>query len=175
MGPCFRRDDAFLGRYACMEKRWVSLRSTYPTKTVPQVAPDAAGIAACMRLAHANADVTPDQIDYICAHGTGTPANDATEVAAIREVFGPTPPPVSSIKSMLGHTMGASSGFGVIACVLAINGGYLPPTINWSHTDDALGTLDVIPNHARPGVVRFVQNDGFAFAGNNAIVVLAAA
>lgn len=139
------------------------------------VAPDAAGIAACMRLAHANADVTPDQIDYICAHGTGTPANDATEVAAIREVFGSTPPPVSSIKSMLGHTMGASSGFGVIACVLAINGGYLPPTINWSHTDDALGPLDVVPNRARPGVIRFAQNDGFAFAGNNAIVVLAAA
>ncbi|MER6876053.1 beta-ketoacyl-[acyl-carrier-protein] synthase family protein, partial [Amycolatopsis sp. NPDC000673] len=79
------------------------------------VAPDAASIARCMRLAHANSGVRPDDVDYVCAHGTGTPANDATEAAALYETFGGAVPPVSSIKSMLGHAMGAASGFGAIA------------------------------------------------------------
>lgn len=138
------------------------------------VSPDAASIAACMRLAHRNAGVSPADIDYISAHGTGTPANDAVEGQAILEVFGPAPPPVSSTKSMLGHTMGAASGFGAIASTLAIDRGVLPPTINWAHPDPALPGLDPVPNTARPARVGIVQNDGFAFGGNNAIVIIGA-
>lgn len=138
------------------------------------VAPNATSIAACMRLAHRNAGVEPDQIDYICAHGTGTAANDATEAQAIVDVFGAGAPPVSSIKSMLGHTMGAASGFGVIASALAVREGFLPPTINWRTPDPAFAGIDTIPNQARRATVRVVQNNGFAFGGNNAITVLGA-
>ena len=139
------------------------------------VAPQAASIVECMRRAHRNAGVKPEEVDYICAHGTGTPANDLMEGRAILEVFGPQPPPVSSIKSMIGHTMGAASGFGAIAGVLAIVRGFLPPTLNWSHPDPELPGIDPVPNVARPAEVRVVQNDGFAFGGNNAIVMLGAA
>jgi 3-oxoacyl-[acyl-carrier-protein] synthase II len=138
------------------------------------VAPNAASIANCMRRAHANAGVKPGDVDYISAHGTGTPANDSVEVQAIFEVFGRDAPPVSSTKSMLGHTMGAASGFGAVASTLAITDGFLPPTINWSTPDPALGGIDPVPNEARPARVRVVQNNGFAFGGNNAITIFGA-
>jgi 3-oxoacyl-[acyl-carrier-protein] synthase II len=138
------------------------------------VAPDAASIAECMRLAHRNAGVTPADVDYICAHGTGTPANDLVESKAILDVFGAAPPPVSSIKSMIGHTMGAACGFGAIASVMAIHRGMLPPTMNWENPDPEMVGIDPVPNAARPATVRVVQNDGFAFGGNNAIVMLGA-
>ncbi|WP_329008681.1 beta-ketoacyl-[acyl-carrier-protein] synthase family protein [Micromonospora rifamycinica] len=139
------------------------------------VAPDRDSIAACIRTAHRNAGITPDQVDYICAHGTGTPANDLVEAQAVLDVFGPQPPPISSIKSMIGHTMGAASGFGAIASALAIEQGFLPPTVNWTHPDPQLTGIDPVPNEARSATVRMVQNNGFAFGGNNAIVVLGAA
>ncbi|KWV31468.1 beta-ketoacyl-[acyl-carrier-protein] synthase family protein [Micromonospora rifamycinica] len=139
------------------------------------VAPDRDSIAACIRTAHRNAGITPDQVDYICAHGTGTPANDLVEAQAVLDVFGPQPPPISSIKSMIGHTMGAASGFGAIASALAIEQDFLPPTVNWTHPDPQLTGIDPVPNEARSATVRMVQNNGFAFGGNNAIVVLGAA
>lgn len=138
------------------------------------VAPDAASIAECMRAAHRNSSVKPEDVDYVCAHGTGTPANDAVEARAIFEVFGPHPPPVSSIKSMLGHTMGAASGFGAIAASLALDRGFLPPTINWRNPDPAFADLDTVPNTARAAAPAIVQNNGFAFGGNNAITMFGA-
>ena len=138
------------------------------------VAPDLGSVAECMRIAHRNADVKPSDVDYICAHGTGTPANDATEAQAIFEVFGDAVPPVSSIKSMMGHTMGAASGFGAIASVVAIDRGFLPPTINWANADPVFATLDPVPNQAREATVSVAQNNGFAFGGNNAITVFGA-
>jgi 3-oxoacyl-[acyl-carrier-protein] synthase II len=139
------------------------------------VSPSAASIAACMRAALADAGVEPAQVDYVCAHGTGTTTNDLVESRALREVFGERPPPVSSLKSMLGHTMGAASAFGVIACALAISEGFLPPTMGWRTPDPELGGIDPVPGAARPAAVRVAQNDGFAFGGNNSITVLAAA
>ncbi|MFF0433531.1 beta-ketoacyl-[acyl-carrier-protein] synthase family protein [Streptomyces sp. NPDC004327] len=137
------------------------------------VHPDSGSIAECIRRAHRNAGITPDQVDYISAHGTGTPTNDITEVTAIREAFGTSLPPVSSVKSMLGHTMGAASGFGALICCKAIEQGFLPPTANLRETDPALGPgLDPVPNRARPAEVRIAQNHGFAFGGNNAITIL---
>jgi 3-oxoacyl-[acyl-carrier-protein] synthase II len=138
------------------------------------VAPHAPTIAECMRVAHRNASVKPGDVDYICAHGTGTPANDATETKAVFEVFGSRLPPMSSIKSMIGHTMGAASGFGAIASTLAIAEGFLPPTVNFGTLDPELAGLDPVPNHARPATVRVAQNNGFAFGGNNAITILGA-
>ncbi|WP_019548304.1 beta-ketoacyl-[acyl-carrier-protein] synthase family protein [Streptomyces sulphureus] len=137
------------------------------------VHPETSSIAACMRAAHRNAQVTPEQIDYICAHGTGTPTNDATEVAAVRQVFGSQPPPISSIKSMIGHTMGAASGFGALACCKALYEGFLPPTANLAQVDPALGPgVDPVPGRAREAKPRVVENHGFAFGGNNAITIL---
>jgi 3-oxoacyl-[acyl-carrier-protein] synthase II len=135
--------------------------------------PDRDGIAECIRRAHRDAGVTPDEVDYVCAHGTGTAANDSTEVAALRQVFGDRIPPISSIKSMLGHTMGAASGFGALSCCMALYEGFLPPTSTVRSVDPALGPgLDCVPGQARPAQPDVVENHGFAFGGNNAIVML---
>jgi 3-oxoacyl-[acyl-carrier-protein] synthase II len=136
------------------------------------VAPDADSIARCIQTAHKRSGITPDDVDYICAHGTGTRTNDLVESNAVRSVFGDRPPPMSSIKSMLGHTMGAAAGFGVAACALSIVDGFLPPTINYRDEDPELAGIDPVPNVSRPADVRVAQNNGFAFGGNNAIVVL---
>jgi 3-oxoacyl-[acyl-carrier-protein] synthase II len=138
------------------------------------VAPDTDRIAACMRTAHRNAGVKPADVDYVCAHGTGTVNNDLAEALAVRAVFGDRPPPMSSVKSMLGHTMGAASGFGAVATVLAIARGFLPPTVNWREPDPAFDWLDTVPNQARDASVRIAQNNGYAFGGNNCITLFGA-
>lgn len=136
------------------------------------VHPDADGIAACIRMAHRTAAVRPADVDYICAHGTGTPINDATEMSAIQAVFGEHVPPVSSIKSMIGHTMGAASGFGAAACCMAVHEGFLPPTATLETPDESLGAgIDYVPGQGRPADVRIAQNHGFAFGGNNVIAM----
>ena len=136
------------------------------------VAPDRDSIAACMRRAHANSGVTPAEVDFVSAHGTGTKANDQTEASAIRDVFGEAMPPTVSIKSMIGHTMGAASALSAIACAVALDRQFIPPTINHRSTCPECG-VDCVPNEARPARLRVVQNNGFAFGGNNAIVLLA--
>lgn len=133
-------------------------------------APEPQSIANCMRLAHANAGISPADVDYICAHGTGTRLNDAVEAVAIREVFVDRRPPTSSIKSMLGHTMGAASALASVACALAIHYEFIPPTINFL-TPDPECDLDCVPNKARMACLNIVQNDSFAFGGNNAITI----
>lgn len=136
------------------------------------VHPDPVRIAECIALAHADAGVTPEQIDYICAHGTGTPTNDATEVQAIRQIFRDRLPPISSIKSMIGHTMGAASGFGALICLKALEQQFLPPTATVESVDPRLGPgLDCVPGRARLATLNVVQNHGFAFGGNNAITL----
>ncbi|AHH99254.1 beta-ketoacyl-[acyl-carrier-protein] synthase family protein [Kutzneria viridogrisea] len=135
------------------------------------VAPDQDSLARCMRLAHENAGVKPTDIDFISAHGTGTKANDMTEVAAIRQAFTDAPPPTVSIKGMLGHAMGAASALGAAACALAITEGFIPPTINHRETDPEC-QVDCVPNQARPAEVRVVQNNALAFGGNNAVLIL---
>jgi 3-oxoacyl-[acyl-carrier-protein] synthase II len=138
------------------------------------VAPDAERIAECMRMAHDRSGVSPADVDYICAHGTGTASNDRAEAEAVRAVFGVQAPPMSSIKSMIGHAMGAASGFGATAAVLAIAEGFLPPTIGWSHPDPQFDWLDPVPNQSRAASVRVAQNNGFAFGGNNCITMFGA-
>ncbi len=138
------------------------------------VALDPDSIAEVMRIALRNASVKPSDVDYICAHGTGTPKNDAAEARAIFDVYGDAAPPVSSVKSMIGHTLGAAAGFGAIASVLAIDKGFLPPTINWTERDPEFAALDPVPNQARDARVRIAQNNGFAFGGNNAITLFGA-
>ncbi|MEU3712662.1 beta-ketoacyl-[acyl-carrier-protein] synthase family protein [Streptomyces catenulae] len=134
------------------------------------VAPDQDSLARCMRIAHRNAGVKPQDIDFISAHGTGTRANDVTEAGAIRQVFD-APPPTVSIKSMIGHSMGAASALASAACALALTEGFIPPTVNHHETDPECG-LDCVPNVARSTELNVVQNNALAFAGNNAVLIL---
>jgi len=131
------------------------------------------GIADCMKKAIKEAGISVKDIDYISAHGTGTIKNDRTECAAIKEVLGPRfrDIPVSSIKSMLGHTMGAASALEAIACVLAIKNDVIPPTINYD-TPDPECDIDCVPRKARQHINNTVLNNSYAFGGNNASLVL---
>ena len=131
------------------------------------------GIAECMRKALQEAGITIEDVDYISAHGTGTLANDRAESAAIREVFGPLYRriPISSIKSMLGHTMGAASALEAIACALALRNDIVPPTMNFE-TPDPECDIDCVPNQARKHIVNIALNNSYAFGGNNASLVL---
>lgn len=135
------------------------------------VAPNEESLARCVRLAHANAGVAPRDVDLISAHGTGTKANDVTEARAVRQVFGSRTPRMVSIKSMIGHTMGAASALAAIACTLAIRERFIPPTINHEVTDPECA-VDCVPNQAVEADLRVVQNNALAFGGNNAVLML---
>ena len=134
--------------------------------------PDVGGITRVLTNALEYADIEPREVDYISAHGTGTPANDRTECASIRTVFGAHADhvPVSSIKSMLGHTMGAASALEAVACALAVQEDELPPTMNFEVPDPECD-VDCIPNSSRKHRTDVALNNSFAFGGNNACVV----
>jgi nodulation protein E len=136
---------------------------------ITQPSPD--GAARAMRSAISDAGLEPRQIGYINAHGTATLSNDASETAAIRQVFGPHADhlAVSSTKSMHGHTLGAAGAIEAAATVLALKHGILPPTANFSEPDPACD-LDVIPNTARPAAIEYALSNSFAFGGLNAVL-----
>ncbi len=136
---------------------------------ITQPSPD--GAARAMRSALSDAGLTPNDIGYINAHGTGTLANDPAETAAIRKVFLAHADrlAVSSTKSMHGHTLGAAGAIEAAATLLALRHGILPPTANFTEPDPACD-LDVIPNTARPAAVEFALSNSFAFGGLNAVL-----
>ena len=136
--------------------------------------PQGDGAIRAMAMAMEGSRVTVDDIDYISAHGTGTPTNDRVESLAVRRLFGARADkvPMSSIKSMLGHTMGAASAIEAVACALAISTGVIPPTINYE-TPDPECDLDYVPNKARKTDPRVILNNAYAFGGNNASLCLA--
>ena len=131
------------------------------------------GISTCMTRAMREAGIGREDVSYISAHGTGTLANDKNECAAIKEVFGPLARkiPISSIKSMLGHTMGAASALEAVACALIVKYGMIPPTINYE-TPDPECDIDCVPNEARKQAVNIALNNSYAFGGNNASLVV---
>jgi 3-oxoacyl-[acyl-carrier-protein] synthase II len=135
--------------------------------------PEGAGAARAMEKAMLASGVAPADVSYISAHGTGTPSNDRLETLAIKRVFGEQAAhtPVSSIKSMLGHTMGAASALEAACCALAIDEGRVPPTINFEQPDPECD-LDCVPNTARELRVDVALNNAYAFGGNNSCVVL---
>lgn len=136
-------------------------------------APSADGIAKVMEKALANAGIEAQEVDYVSAHGTGTPANDKAECEALKRIFGGAGKGVctSSIKSMLGHTMGAASAIEAIACCLSITRSTIPPTINYE-TPDPECDVDCVPNSSRAKDVRVALNNSLAFGGNNACLAL---
>ena len=137
------------------------------------VAPDADGAARAIRGALADAGLAPGRIGYINAHGTGTAANDRTETAAIRAVFGAQADrlAVSSTKSMHGHLIGAAGAVELLACLMALEESVIAPTANWRVADPDCD-LDVVPNAARDMEVEAVLSNAFAFGGLNAVLAL---
>ncbi|MGI6099371.1 MAG: beta-ketoacyl-ACP synthase II [Lentisphaerae bacterium] len=137
---------------------------------------DGDGARRAMALAMADARLAPADIDYINAHGTSTPLNDKIETLAIKGALGAEHARrvmVSSTKSMTGHMLGAAGGFETIACVLAMQHGVVPPTINYDDPDPDCD-LDYVPNTARTATIRACLNNSLGFGGHNACIALKA-
>ncbi len=141
--------------------------------TAPE--PTGEGAGRAMALALQDAEVAPEAIDYLNAHGTSTPLNDKGETMAIRRVFGAHADrlAVSSTKSMTGHLLGAAGAFELTACVLALRDGVLPPTINYRNPDPECD-LDYVPNEARRRKVRMALSNSLGFGGHNVSLVVKA-
>jgi len=133
---------------------------------------DGDGAARCMRWALEDAGVAPQEVDYVNAHGTSTPLNDATETKAIKAVLGEHAyrVPISSTKSMIGHALGASGALESVACVKTLETGIIHPTINYEFPDPECD-LDYVPNSAGRADVRVVLKNSFGFGGQNACLV----
>jgi len=139
--------------------------------TVPD--PSGKEAARAMRMAIANAGLTPKHIDYINAHGTSTPLNDKTETMVLKNVFGEQAYriPVSATKSMVGHLIGAAGSVELIATLLAMDNQILPPTINYE-TPDPECDLDYVPNKSRPAKINIAMKNSFGFGGKNSVLIV---
>ena len=137
------------------------------------VMPSADGAARAMAGALADAGLAPAAVDYINAHGTGTAANDRTECAAVRQVFGAHADRLmmSSTKSMHGHLIGATGAVELLACLMALREGVVAPTVGFREPD-ADCALDIVPNAARRAKVKVALSNAFAFGGLNAVIAL---
>jgi 3-oxoacyl-[acyl-carrier-protein] synthase II len=134
--------------------------------------PDGSGGAKAMALALSDGEISPEQVGYINAHGTSTVLNDAGETAAIKAVFGHHADAlaVSSTKSMTGHMLGAAGGVEAIFTALALQEGFLPPTINYQVPDEACD-MDVVPNQGRPAQIKYALSNSLGFGGHNGSIL----
>jgi len=142
--------------------------STADAYRITDIHPEGRGAVACIKMALRDAGMNTDDIGYINAHGTSTEVNDKVETSAIRQSLGADAykTPVSSIKSMMGHLIAAAGSVEAITCILAIQEGVLPPTINYE-TPDPECDLDYIPNQARSTPIRTALSNSFGFGGQN--------
>jgi 3-oxoacyl-[acyl-carrier-protein] synthase II len=160
-------------RGACIYAELVGYGTTCDAYHITAPDPDGAGAAEAIRRALASAGLSPQQIDYINAHGTSTPAGDVSETRAIKHVFGEYAysVPISSTKSMIGHLTGAAGAVEAAATVLILNGGIIPPTINQEYPDPECD-LDYVPNGARPAPdMQIVMSNSFGFGGINSVLI----
>ena len=134
--------------------------------------PDGSGAANCMRLAMADADVKPEDVVYLNAHGTSTQLNDRAEIGAVKQVFGPAAAKlqISSTKSMVGHMLGASGAVEAVFTALTVHEGVILPTINYQVPDPDCD-LDIVPNQAREVAVTVAMSNSFGFGGHNASLI----
>jgi 3-oxoacyl-[acyl-carrier-protein] synthase II len=165
-GHCMRRGARPLAELA-------GYASTCDAFRLTDEPPQAWGSIEAMRMALDDARLTPGDIDYVNAHGTGTVMNDKTETFAIKSVFGEKARslPVSSTKSMVGHLVAAAGAVELAACVAALNHQLIPPTINYQEIDAACD-LDYVPNQSREARLRTVLSNSFGFGGQNACLIL---
>ncbi|MFC5473504.1 beta-ketoacyl-[acyl-carrier-protein] synthase family protein [Paraherbaspirillum soli] len=136
-------------------------------------APNTGGIARAMTQALETSGMQPAAIGGVFAHGTGSQANDLAEVNALRAVFGAAIPPVTAIKSTMGHPQAAAGSFSLLAATLALKTGQLPPTAGLSEADPALGEVDVVMQQGRPLAANCLMVNAFGFGGNNCVMVVA--
>ena len=167
-------EDLDFARYrgATILAEMVGYASTADAYHVTEPPPGGTGIAKAMRLALQKAGLRPDQVDYINAHGTSTPYNDLTETYAIKNCFAELAyrVPISSIKSMIGHTMGAAGAIEAVVSIMSILTGIIAPTINLHHPDPECD-LDYVPNRAREATVNVALSNSMGFGGHNACLI----
>ncbi len=167
-------EDLDFARYrgATILAEMVGYASTADAYHVTEPPPGGTGIAKAMRLALQKAVLRPDQVDYINAHGTSTPYNDLTETYAIKNCFAELAyrVPISSIKSMIGHTMGAAGAIEAVVSIMSILTGIIAPTINLHHPDPECD-LDYVPNRAREATVNVAMSNSMGFGGHNACLI----
>jgi len=139
---------------------------------ITQPSPNGVGATKALSLVLKKAGVSPNEVDYINAHGSATVLNDTTETCAIKSAFGEAAYriPISSSKSMTGHLLGAAGAIEAIICILAINHGIIPPTLNLTHPDPECA-LDYVPNKARAVKVTTAISNSFGFGGQNSVLV----
>ena len=137
---------------------------------VTQPHPEGDGAVRAMRAACEDAGLAPGEVGYVNAHGTSTPPNDRVETVALKRVFVESVPPVSSTKSMVGHTLGAAGALESVICVQALSRQTLPPTINQEQPDPECD-LDYVANVARPAAFDVAMTNSFGFGGHNATLI----
>ena len=159
-------------RNACIYAEIAGAGSSADAFHITSPDPDGLGAESAMRAALADAGITPDQISAVVSHGTGTIANDPIETKALKAVFGDYAYkiPVNSIKSMLGHTLGAAAALEAVSAVTSIVSGIIPPTIN-REIPDSECDLDYVPNVSRKASLKYVMTDSFGFGGQNSVLI----
>ena len=159
-------------RGARIYAEWRAAGTSNDAYDMVAAAEDGHGIAQAMRLALQRADLKPEAVNYINAHGTSTPLNDRVETRAIHEVFGEAADDVmiSSTKSMHAHMMGAAGAVEAAICVLTCHHGIVPPTINYEHPDPDCD-LDYVPNEARQANVRVAMSTSVGLGGHNSAII----
>lgn len=153
----------------------VGWASTADAHHLTAPSPGGVGARACMALALDRAGLAPADVAHINAHGTSTPRNDAAEAEAIVDLFGPDAPPVTSVKGVLGHALGAAGALEAVAVVLSMTEGLLPPTAGYEQPDPELPPLDVVHGQPRPWTPGPTLSNSFGFGGHNGTLVLAPA
>jgi len=161
-----------LGRGAPVLAELVGFGASADAYHITQPHPTGDGAVRAMLSALADAGLSPEDIGYVNAHGTSTPPNDRVETLALKRVFGDKVPPVSSTKSMTGHTLGAAGALESVFCILALQSSLAPPTINLDNPDPACD-LDYVANVARPAEIRYAMTNSLGFGGHNASLVFA--
>lgn len=169
--------EAAIARGADILAEVVGYGATSDAHHMVQPAPEAEGAQRAMKLALADAKMSPEDIDYVNAHGTSTPMGDGGELQAVQKVFGAHATnglAVSSTKSMTGHLLGAAGGLEPVLCVLAMRDGLVPPTINLENPDPCAAGMNLVPNEAQERPIRALMNNSFGFGGTNCALVLKA-
>jgi 3-oxoacyl-[acyl-carrier-protein] synthase II len=164
--------DYALERGAPILAEIISYSATSDAFHITQPSPNGVGAAKALGLALKKAGISPNEVDYINAHGTATQLNDKTETQAIKSVFGESAYhiPLSANKSMIGHLIGAAGAIEAVISILTINHGVIPPTINLTHSDPECD-LDYVPNKARSAAVTTAISNSFGFGGHNSVLI----
>jgi len=162
--------DAALARGAPILAELAGYGATCDAHHMTAPHPDGDGAFRAMRDALRDAGIGPQEVGYINAHGTSTPPNDRTESLAVRRLFDGAAPPISSTKSMTGHTLGAAGALESVVCIAALRAGVLPPTINLEHPDPQCD-LDYIAEGARLASIDVAMSNSFGFGGHNVSLI----